>query len=116
MNREAVEKWADALQFGDRPQIRGDLRGWTEGGKDGFCGLGVACDVYAEIHGLPKSSPAYEDLFEPVDADLTPEVSKWLDISPEEAAEIIKMNDRFDDPLTLPEIGSWIRDNWIKDE
>lgn len=114
MSREALEKWADALEFDDRVQITGDLRDWFPDGKWGFCGLGVACDVYAETHGLSKTSIEYEDLFDPEDGNIPVEVEKWLGIPRPLQAAIIELNDS--GRATLPQIGSWVRDNLLKEE
>lgn len=43
---ERQEKWLQALESGAYPQTQKTLRDW-----DGFCCLGVLCDVYREITG-----------------------------------------------------------------
>lgn len=108
MNREAIQKWADALEFGDYQQTTGELRhGET------FCALGVACDVYAHQHKLSRSSAAYAEIFEG-DGFASSEVGKWLGIDVSVEAEIIRMNDT--DEMSLPHIGHWVRDNLLKEE
>lgn len=112
MNREAMEKWADGLQFGDYPQIRGALRNF-EGCKEAFCAMGVACKEYAKQHDLGPTSVAYEDLFDPYE-NVDSEVLEWLGIDNTLAIEIIHKNDH--QLLSLPQIGIWIRDNLLKEQ
>jgi hypothetical protein len=45
MNTEIKQKWIDALRSGDYQQGTGRLRS-----NDGFCCLGVLCDLYAQEH------------------------------------------------------------------
>ena len=41
-------EWLEALRSGDYPQVRGTLKGVTEGGEVGYCCLGVFCSVVLE--------------------------------------------------------------------
>jgi hypothetical protein len=43
MNTEIKQKWVDALRSGEYQQATGRLRS-----NDGFCCLGVLCDLYAQ--------------------------------------------------------------------
>lgn len=114
MNKEALEKWADALEFGEYRQIYGDLRDWDPEGQEGFCALGVACDVYAQEHRLSRTSVAYEDLFEPDEGQIPEEVEGWLGITKDMQIEVIHLNDN--NVMSLPALGTWVRDNLLKEE
>lgn len=113
MNREALEKWADALEFGNYQQATGHLQEWNDD-KEAFCALGVATNEYAKLHNLSPSSAAYESLYEPEDDQADKWVLDWLGISNEEACTVVYMNDA--DRMSLPEIGAWVRDNWVKEQ
>ena len=45
MNSEVKQKWIDALRSGKYEQCSGKLRG-----ANGYCCLGVLCDLYAQEH------------------------------------------------------------------
>lgn len=115
MNREAIEKWADACEFDDIQQGFLSLVEFSDEDnqeKYGLCGLGVACKVYADIHGvdvLHVTSGAKR----PTD-QLPSDVADWLDIDPSTQSEIVNLNDI--EEISLPEIGTWIRDNILKEE
>jgi hypothetical protein len=47
MNKENIQKLVNALRSGEYPQAKGALKN-----EDGFCCLGVACDIYAKEHRL----------------------------------------------------------------
>lgn len=105
-NKEALQIWADALEFEDIKQAQNALM-FTDAS---FCGLGVACKKYAEIRRLDVEGVIYGEL----DGHMPREVAEWLGITRGTQGEIITMNDHA--RLTLPQIGAWVRDNLIKDE
>jgi len=117
-NKEAIQKWADALRYGDLPQTRGGLIHKVydldaDALRDEFCGLGVACKVYAEEHGIDvvelvdHEKNLFENFFPVV-------VESWLGLDPWDAKQILTFNDI--DEWTLPQIGDWVNDNLLKDE
>lgn len=92
MNNNA-EKWIRALRSGDYEQDTSTLHGYyrpdaTKPGKDRFCCLGVACDLYqVEVGDLDRSMPSgtigsdttvtYND-----ESSYLPEqVAEWLGLS-----------------------------------
>lgn len=87
MNPEVKKLWIDALRSGEYKQTKGILR--REGGKGGYCCLGVLCDLHAK-QGLGnfKDSNAYADgLGEESSAFLTLGVVRWAGLkSPSPAA------------------------------
>lgn len=48
MRKEIAERWVAALRSGEYKQSKEELRG-----KDGFCCLGVLCDLYSKERGIP---------------------------------------------------------------
>lgn len=98
MNRENVEKWVDALEFGDYKQTREALHV-----DDSHCAFGVA-DVIR-----PRSLAESLSLVDPFVA-----TKEWLSIDSDDSGQVIELNDR--KGYTLPEIGAWVRDNWLKEE
>ncbi len=71
MNREAIQKWIDALRSGDYKQCRGRLRR-----KDSFCATGVLCDVHSKEFNQPDNWHGYNYLGNCV---CTPNVvSRWI--------------------------------------
>jgi hypothetical protein len=114
MNREALEAWADALQFGEYRQTIGDLTAVNADGKREFCAMGVACDQYAVRHNISRASVVYEELFMPEDGNIPGEIEDWLGVDKDIQTEIIHLNDQ--NLLSLPQIGSWVRDHLLKEE
>jgi hypothetical protein len=49
MNQDIKRQWVTALRSGEYAQTRGNLRD-----QNGFCALGVLCDVYASQGGGPR--------------------------------------------------------------
>ena len=47
MNEQVKQKWLSALRSGDYQQTRSYLRN-----EDGFCCLGVLCDLYGKEHNV----------------------------------------------------------------
>jgi len=105
MNRDNVQQWADELQFGDHKQTRGFfhtpdyLRNHGEVG--GSCALGVA-----DLIRTPNPYEMYAGRFI--------QTVMWLGLSQNELRTIARMNDV--EAKTLPEIGAWVRDHWLKEE
>jgi hypothetical protein len=113
MNRDAVEKWADALEFGDYAQTRGALaQAIGSAAFDSFCGLGVACAVFAKSRG--HQIEAVIGGVHPLNSYLPILVAGWLGLSQSAQEKIVELNDT--DKLTLPQIGTWVRDHLLKEE
>lgn len=51
MKKEIKEKWIDALRSGEYTQTQGSLRK-----ENGYCCLGVLCDLYTKEHDLKWDS------------------------------------------------------------
>jgi hypothetical protein len=120
-NREAIQKWADALEFSDLDKVQGDLRLPVHKGNHtytwGYCGLGVACKVYAEEFGVSIGRMLDDESWVQADGYVPAEVEDWLDIDRDVQKKIVNMNDsEQNDSPTLPEIGTWVRENLLKDE
>ena len=113
MNREALEKWADELQFGDNAQAMGTLFDPDSNAPHGYrmCGLGVACHTYAKEQGITVQELLSEH--PPRRLGYLPKpVAEWLGLREPDESEIVDLNDM--EELSLPELGSWVRDTWIK--
>jgi len=112
VNKDAVQKWVDELMFGDYEQCAGSL---TNGQDNKFCALGVAVVAFGKENGLTfwqvrsgMGFDRYPESFVPA------KVSDWLGINEHVEQEIVKLNDRME--KTLPEIGTYIRDKYLKEE
>jgi hypothetical protein len=57
MNPEVKQKWIDALRSGDYEQGSEKLRG-----VNGYCCLGVLCDIYAREHDTQWEFRGYDEL------------------------------------------------------
>ena len=107
---EAQERWMTALESGEYKQTRSRLRD-----ANGFCCLGVACDVsglgeWRKLSGLDKfefrtSYGARADLGLPFS------VREQLGISHDDnrADRLVELNDH--EGKTFAEIAKWIREN-----
>ena len=75
MNDNA-RKWVEVLRSGEYQQTQGVLRKW-----DGFCCLGVACDLYAQEN--PQLGAWDEDRFTFLNrvSTLPGQVRDWLGLS-----------------------------------
>ena len=82
-NRENIRKWVDALRSGEFKQARKALRT-----SDGFCCLGVACEVYRRETGRGAwvaLAPDEKNMMTffghsgvSSDSELTGDVAEWL--------------------------------------
>ena len=86
MNSQIKQKWIDALRSGEYPQGQSKLYS-----GDGFCCLGVLCDIYAKEVGdssWVKKDPSKSDYEDKWDywyfddqSEVLPEcVSKWAEL------------------------------------
>ena len=77
MIEQVKQKWLSALRSGDYQQTRSYLRN-----EDGFCCLGVLCDLYGKEHNvewnLANSGINYEFQDEP--ECLPPSVVEWAGV------------------------------------
>ena len=82
MNKEVKEKWVSALRSREYQQARGRLRR-----KDGYCCLGVLCDIYHKETGKGMWDSSLPDDFSFIDdghrdvSNLIPTVLDWAGIS-----------------------------------
>ena len=75
-NKERIQLWIDALRSGEYTQIQGALRQ-----PDGYCCLGVACDIYHTVTGLGYwgvGAGPHRYAFTQFSADLPPQVVQWF--------------------------------------
>lgn len=86
MNKEVKQKWVAALRSGDYKQTQNHLQD-----SNGYCCLGVLCDLYAQEHeevewsdnlqfypkGLDAKYERYFDTPYEFDEELPPEVMSW---------------------------------------
>lgn len=70
---ERRERWAEALESGKYAQTKGALRD-----RNGYCCLGVACDLYAKDTGeaWKKDADGYQFLYNV--GSLPQQVCEWL--------------------------------------
>lgn len=78
MNQQIKEKWMNALRSGEYSQTKGCLRT-----KNGFCCLGVLCDLYSKETGTgweefkeDEALSTYSTFLEEI-ATLPKEVMEW---------------------------------------
>ena len=124
MNRDNVQRWVDELMFGDHPQTYGTLHNRyirttmpklqeyakvTETIPEpeletyvAHCALGVADLIRPAFFGADYMGP------------ITDVVVQWLGLTEDQCNEIVELNDT--KQKSLPEIGVWVRDNWLKEE
>jgi hypothetical protein len=116
MRKEVADLWVAALRSGDYQQTTLQLRD-----VDGFCCLGVLCDLHAKQTGQGKwSSDGYYNTGDETDGVIpTPEVSAWAglgDRSPCVSVDghgtdlITALND--DDGYTFMQIADLIESQW----
>ena len=77
MNPQIKQKWVSALRSGDYQQTQGRLRK-----EDGFCCLGVLCDLYAKDNNVEWEPPGYNDayVFQEFESNLPSSVMEWADL------------------------------------
>jgi hypothetical protein len=77
MNPQIKQKWVDALRSGEYQQTKGRLHD-----EDGFCCLGVLCDLYIKENNVEWEPSIHSDayMFQNVVADLPFSVKKWADL------------------------------------
>jgi len=110
MNRDNVQKWVDALRFDDT--LKQGRYVLVDG--EVMCGLGVACKVYAEEHGITVGRAAAFIGVEDTQAFLPKRVGDWLGVDRNFHSTVVYLNDA--QKKSLPEIGDWIADELLKDE
>lgn len=112
MNKEAMQAWVDELMFGDHTQTYGELKN-DEGA---FCAMGVACIAYGKAHKqrAPFGSRLKNGDFYWQPTEAPEKVTNWLGISDVVEKEVVALNDL--EEMPLPNIGTWLRDNYLKEE
>lgn len=104
----ARAKWIEALRSGKYPQAQGRLRKPLSG-VEGYCCLGVACDLYREDHPGSEWTPGgtfRASAYGPEESSsLLDPVQRWLGISNLLENELIGMND---DGASFEEIAAFI--------
>ena len=75
MNRKIALKWARALESGLYKQTEGTLRN-----PEGFCCLGVLCNLHAQAHPKIARREMDVDTYLGADTNLPQEVMEWAGI------------------------------------
>jgi hypothetical protein len=96
MNPQIKQKWVDALRSGDYQQTQRRLHD-----ENGFCCLGVLCDLYGKEHNvewnLANNGHNYE--FQKFESYLPSSVMKWADLEyrnppvNDEESTLVRLND-----------------------
>jgi hypothetical protein len=97
-------KWIEALRSGEFEQVRGALRK-----RDGYCCLGVACEVYRREH--PNGPQWFGYYFDHRDDELPKRVQRWLGLRSStgwrsNGPSLVSLNDRH--RLSFSEIADYI--------
>ena len=111
-NKENIKLWVEALRSGDYKQGRGTLHD-----DQGFCCLGVACEVYQECVGglfIHRMDLSGFHEYNGHGGDLPPALTKWLELEEDpiigEKSAVI-LND--DDELSFNEIADAIEKEYL---
>ena len=79
MDERVKHLWTEALSSGQYAQGRDHLR--TE---EGYCCLGVLCDLHAREHGIEWVLYTYMHTYIDQDSKLPDEVLEWAGLNPEQ--------------------------------
>ena len=90
MNREAIQKWINALRSGKYKQCKGRLRSGLL-----FCATGILCDLHAKEYliGWKITELTRADLYCGSSVNLPEEVLRWAGITIAQAMAIASLND-----------------------
>lgn len=125
-NREVIEKWVAALESGEYQQVEGALRK-----DDGFCCLGVLCELAVEANVIEPAEHNGEDwLYDEIQGSLPEPVWNWAGVGDEDPflrplkplpGETVQFpvaasgwNDTYG--KTFPEIAAMIRHTFLENE
>jgi hypothetical protein len=106
MNPELKNSWLEALRSGNYKQSRLILRG-----RDGYCCLGVLCDLHPDVDWIRNTSGC---AFYPFGVDegylgyLPDKASSWSGLTDEQQNILMIMND---DSKSFEEIADYIEKN-----
>ena len=109
MNQQIKEKWIAALRSGEYNQSSNKLRS-----TQGFCCLGVLCDLYAKEHNDSEWEYRYENEYhtQPTDywyfnneSELLPQqVKNWAELSnTNPSVEVVVTKEYYDDEDDTPD-------------
>jgi hypothetical protein len=107
MNEEIKQKWVAALRSGKYPQTQETLQA-----EDGFCCLGVLCEVME----LPKeySAPVERSYYffnnKGMEKELSVEFLKYVGLTTPQESELIDLNDVAH--YSFSEIADYIEENY----
>lgn len=115
-NKGNIQLWVDALESGSYQQTIGYLKY-----EDGFCCLGVACDVYAKSLGQTWDE-IFEDMYLEI-GHLPDEVAEWLGLSDDATVHLgnppqpaAHWNDSIIDRKTFSEIAGMIKERYLNND
>ena len=110
MKRHIAEKWYNALKSGKYAQVQGELSGTYFDEKEyeykeGFCCLGVLCDLYKgkDLENVKKSLL--------VDGMPIDTIYKWSGLDKEYAEQLAEYND---DGRSFKQIAQYIKQKYLK--
>lgn len=117
MNPEIKQLWLEALRSGEYRQGRGYLRRLNDDRSEGYCCLGVLCDIYAKTtkNGTWDTVYRYGTTFavnvdSPESTDLPKSVQNWSGLTGDGVrGRLARMND--DGDHTFGDIADWIEEN-----
>lgn len=106
-----IREWVEALESGEYAQTDGALRH-----TDGYCCLGVECDLYAKKHEdwVWNDSLQFMGKYSEYDGDLPIPVQEYVGLATEDgqfnSTSLVDHNDTFEN--TFPEIAAVIREQF----
>ena len=113
MNQQVKQKWVSALRSGDYQQTQ--LKLHTE---DGFCCLGVLCDLYGKEHNVEWNLAEDEDHnyyeFQDKKASLPLSVMEWAGVeneNPEICSQSLTLAELNDNGYAFNEIADLIQEH-----
>lgn len=114
MKQSVMKKWVEALRSGKYEQTREVLKG-----DDGYCCLGVLCDISKKGEWTTKCGQNDYDCgsLDKDDVNLPVTVQKWAEMKNNTGkadihTSLTVMND--DDRMNFKEIADFIETNWKK--
>lgn len=120
MNPEVKTEWLTALRSGNYRQATGYLRRlkpYKTSQPEGFCCLGVVCDIYHKTTGNGRWQDPHEygsalvigGEFIPDKTDLPPAVREWSGLTDDETRCFLA--EKNDGDWTFEAIANWIEEN-----
>jgi hypothetical protein len=93
---QAYDLWIEALENRKYRQVQGSLKKRrNQDGRQGFCCLGVLCDLAAKDGGAQWMQSSKEDAadFLGLSGELAPVIRKFMGMTDDDESHLIEMND-----------------------